>query len=356
MEIIPGIFQLQIPLPFTPIGDMAIGESLSQTNVYLIAGKTGWLLVDAGWNAPGNLEIFESGLREAGIGIRDISRIIVTHSHLDHFGMAGKIKELSGAQLFLHRQEKRFIEPGGIHATAVMESMRDWLHKNGVPAEETARLQKLPAKEMRFLSPVFPDAVFYPGQVGIPDGYLSGGEVIDTGLFAFEALWTPGHSPGHLCLYEPARKLLLSGDHVLAGITPEIGLNPFSGLNPLDDYIHSLKTLKHLAVELVLPAHENSFSDLGGRIDELLFHHEGRKNAVLDVLRNGPADGWNIAHDVPWMPSREGNNWEKLDHWGRRMALMETLAHLSLLEKEGKVGRMEKEGRELYVVLNNAGT
>lgn len=74
MEIIPGIFQLQIPLPFTPIGAMAIGESLSQTNVYLIEGKTGWLLVDAGWNTPGNLEIFESGLRETGIGIRDIFR------------------------------------------------------------------------------------------------------------------------------------------------------------------------------------------------------------------------------------------------------------------------------------------
>lgn len=351
IEIIPGIFQLHIPLPFTPIGDMAIGESLSQTNVYLIRGTSGWLLVDTGWNAPGNLDIFEKNLQEIGIGFRDIANIVITHCHLDHFGMAGSVRELSGTQLFLHKGEKRFIEPEDVQTETIMRDMRVWLQKNGVPAEETARLQKLPPGKMHFISPVFPDAVYYNKSIGKPDVYLSGGEIIDTGLFHFQVLWTPGHSPGHLCLYEPSQKLLLSGDHVLAMITPEIGVNPFSTLNPLDDYINSLTGLKKLDVALVLPAHEGHFTDLAGRVDGLLAHHERRKGDVLAVLKNGPAVAYNIAKDVPWMPSKSGHNWEKLDHWGHRMALMETLAHLNLLEKEEKAGRMEKDGLDLYFPL-----
>jgi len=349
-EIIPGIYQLQLPLPFTPMGDMALGENLAETNVYLIRGSTGWLLVDSGWDDPKTSEIFEKGLNEIGISFKDISQIVITHSHLDHFGLAGKLKELSGAKLSLHQSERRFIEPRGIEAATILQGMKEWLYKNGTPEDETAKLQRLPKGEMNFISPVFPDAVSFSGKLGSPDIFLSGGERINTDLFSFEILWTPGHSPGHVCLYERAKKILISGDHVLAKITPEIGLNPFSSLNPLGDYIKSLKSLRGLEVELVLPGHEDCFANLQERIDELLQHHQERKEAILEVLKNRPEVAYKIAMKIPWMPEKGGTPWEKLDHWGHRMALMETLAHVNLLKEEEKVKKIYRNDFEFYSI------
>ena len=350
MEIIPGIYQLQLPLPFTPLGDMALGENLAETNVYLVRGSTGWLLVDSGWNNPKTLEILEKGLKEIGISFKDISQIVITHSHLDHFGLAGKLKELSGAKLSLHQGERRFIEPRGVEAAKILQVMKEWLDRNGTPEDETAKLQRLPKGEMNFISPVFPDAVSFSGKLGSPDIFLSGGERINTGFFSFEVLWTPGHSPGHICLYERAKKILISGDHVLSRITPEIGFNPFSSLNPLGDYIKSLNSLRKLEVELVLPGHEDYFVNLQKRIDELIQHHQERKEAALEVLKNRPEVAYKIAMKIPWMPEKGGTPWEELDHWGHRMALMETLAHLKLLEEEGKVKKIYKDDFEFYSI------
>lgn len=347
-EIIPGMYQMHVPLPFTPVGDMALGENLSQTNVYFIQGSTGWLLVDSGWNDPRNIEIIKKGLQEIGSDVKDISQIVITHSHLDHFGLAGELQEISGATLLLHQGERGFIEPGGVKGATILKAMKEWLYKNGTPVNETAKLQRLPEGAVSFISPVFPDVVSFTGKVGSPDIFLSGGERIDTGLFRFEVLWTPGHSPGHICLYERAKRILISGDHVLSRITPEIGLNPFSGLNPLGDYIKSLTSLKKLEVKLVLPGHEDYFIDLGRRIDELIQHHQRRKDEIAKVLKTGPNVAYTIAMKVPWMPEKGGEPWERLDHWGHRMALMETLAHLNLLKEEGRVRKISKDGLDFY--------
>ena len=350
IEIVSGIYQIQLPLPYTPVGDMSLGENLSQTNVYCIQGNTGWLLVDSGWNDPKNIQIMKSGLQEIGIDFKDISQIAITHSHLDHFGLAGELQEITGAALFLHQGERRFIEPRGLKAETILKEMRDWLSRNGTPTHETAELQRLSEGEMHFISPVFPDVVSFTGKVGSPDKFLSGGETIDTGFFRFEVLWTPGHSPGHICLYEQTKKILISGDHVLSRITPEIGLNPLSSLNPLGDYIKSLESLKELEVEIVLPGHEEYFADLRTRIAELIQHHQRRKEDISRVLMTRPEQvAYKIAMRIPWMPEKGGKPWEELDHWGHRMALMETLAHLNLLKEEGKVRTIDKDGFDYYL-------
>lgn len=348
MEIIPGIYQLQLPIPFAPLGDMALGEAVVETNVYLIRGSRGWLLVDSGWNDPRTLEIFENGLKEIGIKFKDISQIVVTHSHLDHFGLAGKLKELSGARLLLHEGERRFVDPTGIDPAEVLRIMREWLYKNGIPESETVKIQKLPKGEIKFMSPVMPDAVSFSGKLGPVDVFLSGGERISTGLFNFEVIWTPGHSPGHICLYERAKKILISGDHILSEITPEIGLTPFSSMSPLNDYVKSLKSLKKLEVELVLPGHQDCFFNLQKRIDELIQHHEVRKGAILESLKNGPEVAYRIAMSIPWIPQKGGIPWEELGPWGHRMALMETLAHLTLLEEERRVKKISGGEIDLY--------
>src|SRR5581483_524186 len=114
-----------------------------------------------------------------------------------------------------------------------------------------------------------------------PDHLMRDEEMLNLGAFDLSVMWTPGHSPGHACFYMASQELLLSGDHVLPTISPNVGLWPGSEEDPLGVYISSLKKLRGLAVKRVLPAHEYSFDDLDGRLDELEEHHEARLQEVL---------------------------------------------------------------------------
>ncbi|MEE8470370.1 MAG: MBL fold metallo-hydrolase [Dehalococcoidia bacterium] len=327
MEIIPGIFQFRLPIP-AAASDRA-GEMVGETNVYLIRGNNGWLLVDAGWDDPGNLKTFEKELKEMHVEFKDISRIVITHFHYDHFGLAGKLKKLSGAELALHEKEQAFIELVGAKAEQTLKETRDWLHCNGVPEGE------------------LPD-ISFAAELGSPDLLLSGCERISTGLFDFEVLWTPGHSPGHICLYEREKRLLISGDHMLEEITPEVGTAPLQHLNPLADYLSCLENLRELEVELVLPAHGRPFTHFQRRTDELIEHHRNRKESILQLLRDGPMKAYAIAAKVVWIPQAGGVLWENLDSLNRRLALLETWAHLRLLEDEGKVTKFARDSFLFY--------
>lgn len=316
MEIFPGIWQFKLPIPAATQSEL--GEMVGETNVYLIQGNDGWLLVDAGWDDPANIVILQQGLIQVGISVGDISQIVATHFHLDHFGLAGKLRQLSGARLALHREEAPFIELIGGKFAQTLEQSRDWLLRNGTPKKE------------------IPDDSGFYMDLDYPDDLLSGGERISTGFFDFEVLWTPGHSPGHICLYERSRKLFISGDHMLEDITPEIGTSPLQYPNPLADYLNCLENLKELEVELVLPAHGSLFSHFRRRTDELIEHHQNRKDQILAVLEKGPLTAFDIASKIAWIPQKGGVPWEKLDVMNRRLALLETWAHLRLLEDERK--------------------
>jgi len=276
MEIFPGIWQFKLPIPAATQSEL--GEMVGETNVYLVRGNDGWLLVDAGWDDPANIAIIQQGLVQAGIGFGDISQIVTTHFHLDHFGLAGKLRRLSGARLALHREEEPFIELVGGKLAQTLEESRDWLLRNGTPEKE------------------IPDDSGYSVDLDSPDVLLSG-----------------------------SRKLFISGDHMLENITPEVGTSPLQHPNPLADYLNCLENLKDLEVELVLPAHGSLFSHFRRRTDELIEHH-----------RKGPLTAFDIASKVVWIPQKGGIPWEKLDIMNRRLALLETWAHLRLLEDERK--------------------
>ena len=319
MEIVPGIHQLKLPIPFSLSEE--VGKIVAETNVYLIEGDTGWLLVDTGWDDPRTFKVFEEEIKRIGIDFQDISQIVVTHFHYDHLGLAGKLRQLSGAKVALHQKESRFIELRDIPKEQRVKVMKDWLSKNGFPENE------------------IPDYVFSM-EMESPDIYFFGGEKISTGLFDFEVMWTPGHSPGHICLYERAKRLLLSGDHLIAEITPDISALPLLVSNPLKDYLNSLRDLRKLDVELVLPGHGNHFDYFKRRIDEIIQHHQKRKGVILDILKDGPLVAYEIASRVPWIPQQGGIPWQSLDFFNRQMALMETLAHLEFLEEEEKIKKV----------------
>jgi len=170
-----------------------------------------------------------------------------------------------------------------------------------------------------------------------PDVSLNGGETISTGIFDLKVIWTPGHAPGHVCLYDQKNRLFFSGDHVLPVITPNISLPPASDGNPLGDFLKSLALIRDLDVKTVLPAHENVFHDLRKRVDEIVHHHEVRSEEIMATLTDGAKTAFDISGYITWMPELGGVRFRDLMPGDQRAAVSETLAHLRAMTLDGKV-------------------
>lgn len=327
IEVIPGIYRLQLPIPYAP---------LKYVNVYLVRGENGVLLVDTGWNTDEAFDSLKQQLAENSINLEDIAQIVITHFHPDHYGLAGKLRQLSQAKIALHHLEKDFIESRYINMDELLRQMEQWLHINGVPPNELYQLQTASLGMAKFVVPAAPDIT------------LRGGETISSGFFSFKVLWTPGHSSGHISLYEPNQKILISGDHILPTITPHVGLHPQSGSDPLGDYLNSLNVLKQLEVNLILPGHEHPFTGLEPRIEELIQHHQQRNAEILKILNTMPKTAYQIATEMTWMSDIRGVGWQDLAPWDKRLAVMETLAHLESMRLSEKVDKFLKDSTIYY--------
>jgi glyoxylase-like metal-dependent hydrolase (beta-lactamase superfamily II) len=219
-----------------------------------------------------------------------------------------------------------------------MSEMREWLHLNGTPAEELDRLNRGSTKMM--------DRV----QIAYPDQTLDGGEEIPCGRFTFRVIWTPGHSAGHICLYDAANKVLLSGDHVLPHITPSVGMHVQTPSNPLADYLDSLRLIGKLEAELVLPGHGEPFRGLPERTAELLEHHRQRLEEIVDLLAKQPGQAKSAFELTSHMSWSRRRTWDDLTAFERRMAVTEALAHVELLHARGRVSKRCEDGAISYFV------
>lgn len=321
-EVISGIYQLQLPLTDSHLGHV---------NTYLIQGDDGHLLIDTGWNTSEAFDSLKKQLAEIGTEFEDISQIVVTHIHPDHYGLVGRLKHLSTAKLALHYLEKDSIESRYINMDELLRQIEQWLRINGVSANELPELKTASLGMIKLVAPVLPDIT------------LHGGETISTGVFSFQVLWTPGHSSGHISLYEPTQKILLSGDHILPTITPNISLHPQSSINPLGDYLNSLNSVKQLDVNLVLPGHENPFTGLEQRIEEIIWHHKLRSSEIVETIKAKPKTAYQISTEITWRSDKSGVGWQNLASWDKRMAIMETLAHLESMRFDGKINKFFKD-------------
>ncbi len=326
-ELAPGIHWLKLP-------NTSEDSSLSHVNVYLFRGDNGYLIVDAGWNTDSSFHTLHNYLVKNSLGFEDISQIFVTHAHPDHFGMAGRIARLSGAPVAMHPLEQAEINPRYVHLEELLHKTDVALVANGLSHEETARLRDASLGMQNFVVPVEPDWL------------LREGETVTTGEFTFRVIWTPGHSSGHLCLYEEDKKILVSGDHILPSITPNISLHPLAIENPLGRYIESLKQLRKLEVTLVLPGHDQPFDKLQDRIDTLLRHHDWR-NAEIRAAMDGkkPTTAIAIARRIRWATK---SRFEDLPALHQRMAAFETMAHLDMMTADGLLDRYTKDGIIYY--------
>ncbi len=325
-EVTPGIHWLKLPITIRD-------TSLTHVNAYLVQGDDGYLLVDAGWNTSEAFDSLQKQLAEIGAEIKDISQIVVTHIHPDHYGLVGRLKQLSNAKFALHDVEKGFIASRYINTDKLLEQTARWLNINGVPPDELTHIRDATVGLEQFVAPAYPDVT------------LHGDETISTGMFTFQVLWTPGHSAGHICLYEPEKKVLISGDHVLPKITPNISRHPQSGENPLGRYLNSLNSLKQLDIELILPGHESPFAGLKPRIDELIQHHEQRNLEILATTKGEPKTAYQIVKELTW---GGGTGWQDMPFFHKRLAIFETLAHLELMAINGQTGKLSRDSIIYY--------
>ena len=314
-QIVAGIYQLKVPIPNNP---------LEATNVYLLQGDKSYTLIDAGWDSATAFNSLNRQLAEVGVGFRDISQIIITHAHFDHFALVRRIKELTDAKIFIHHREQEVFRIRYSISKEFLGEVVIWFRTNGVPEEMLAGVH----------GPISGFGTSVPAQ---PDVLLSGDETIAGGAFNLKVIWTPGHSPGHICLYEPVHKILFSGDHVLRVITPNVSLPANTTGNPLGDYIKSLLTVKNLAVELVLPGHEDIFRNLSKRVEEIIHHHEKRSAEILKGMKHQELTAYQIANLVTWMPEQGGVKHDDLAPLAKLAAVSETMAHLKAMSVEGKV-------------------
>jgi len=319
MEIIPGIHQLKLPLKDNP---------LEYINAYLVKGTEGWVLIDTGWYDQESFDAFTEHLKNIGVGFKEINLIICTHIHPDHFGLAGRLKEACEAELAIGEVEREIIDLIADQGSGLFENLNQWMLANGVPGDHLFHFNEASSEALNLIIPA------------VPERGLKDGEVISTGLFDLEVIWTPGHSPGHICLYEANKRILFSGDHILPVTTPNISIHVEEHGDPLGSYLDSIQKIRHLNMSLGLPAHENIYTDLPKRLDELLNHHEARKAEIIEALNSRPKTAFEVSAEITWM---EGMiTWDELLPIDRRIAVTEALAHLESLRVENRVSRFEE--------------
>jgi glyoxylase-like metal-dependent hydrolase (beta-lactamase superfamily II) len=298
---------------------------LRHVNVFLLRDGERFTLIDTGLQTDESRAALNQKLQAMRIPVERINRILITHIHPDHFGLASELRDRAHAELVIHRLEVALMEPRYARAEDLVHDVAEWLSKNGVPDAEAEFLKTASMAAREFVKVVEPDLL------------LEGAERLPVDGSELEAVWTPGHSPGHCCFYWPARRLLFSGDHLLPKISPNIGLHPQSGADPLDDYLESLARIERLDVELVLPAHGDPFADHRDRIGVIRQHHKERKAALIELARDAAKSGWQLAGEL-FHGIRDRNVFQQ------RLALQETLAHCQSLAVEGRLRKQVSNG------------
>ena len=305
-EVAEGVYQLKVPVPFP----------LVFVSVYLVEGCDGWTIIDTGYDCLKGRKVWEKGTRQVGLDLkRDVERIVVTHFHPDHLGLARWLQEWSGPPVYM-------LEDGIQHSREVWNdpdhaSFAEHMIGGGM---DQALAERAAAQMRAKLS--------LPGEI-LP---LQKGEKIELGAGVARVLHAPGHADYQVMLHDWGRKVLFSADHVMLEITPNIGLWPDTKGRPLARYLESLSSLRGLDADLVLPGHGPLFHDFDGRVDELLLHHEERLDLMQRALGDEPR--------TPFAVSRELFRYT-LSLYERCFALAETLAHLEYLVSEGRAERVE---------------
>jgi glyoxylase-like metal-dependent hydrolase (beta-lactamase superfamily II) len=325
-EPAPGIFRLVLPLPF---------PGLDRVNAYLLRSDDSFTLVDCGIFDPARDDQgwgdLVAALRACDAEINQVGRLIVTHPHIDHYGMAAKLVEESGCELWMHEacsEELDMYE----RPEVVTELVRDMFADHGVEPDEVDDLT------------AFEDWRSYVSGVIRPAKTLAGDETFDAGGRTWQVVYTPGHSRSHVCLFCAEDHILISGDHLLPTITPHIDFRRGIDSDPLGEFLDSLHKVERLDPKLVFPGHGRPFDEGAERARVNARHHDRRLGSILQIIRREPHTASEITDEI-WGTT--------LLNFHRRLALGEGLAHLVYLLKRGEIERIEKDGTRYYKKIDH---
>jgi glyoxylase-like metal-dependent hydrolase (beta-lactamase superfamily II) len=320
-EVAPGVLRCQLPIDLPGLGHV---------NCYALEDERGFALVDPGLPGPSTLKVLTRRLASAGIPLKRVHTVIITHSHPDHFGGAGWVRKETGADVVTHRLFHLFWdrhEPPdlGAEELARLPTTGPWsVPPWGGPKPKFAMKRRLWVTTSRYLPRL--------ARTPRPNVRLADADTIRLADRDWVAVHTPGHTEDHLCLFDPEAGVMLSGDHVLPTITPHIA--GFVGnADPLQHFFDSLEKVAAFGprTRTVLPAHGHPFTDLAGRVDAIREHHLQR----LGVVR-AASEQVGRPMSVPEMsshlfsPRAQGS-----------LADRETFAHLEHLRLAGTYRRLE---------------
>ena len=313
-----NIFTISVPLP---------GNPLRNLNSYVIRSECRGrnLLIDTGFRMQPCREALIGGLGELGIDMRDTD-IFLTHQHADHSGLA---MELAGenSKVYISRRDGEMLINILTKGLGRTEEYRTF----GFSEEELASFWENPS-------------VKYQQDVPAVFTHVGDGEVLNYGGHRLEVIATPGHTPGHLCLYDRANKIMFLGDHVLFDITPNITTWPGFD-DPLGHYVHSLMDISIFDVRLPLHAHRGVKGTMAERIGTIIEHHGARIREMLDALEANPGiTPYDLSGKMTWRVHGRTNSWADFPLAQKWFAVGETAAHLEYLLCRGRV-RREFDGR-----------
>ncbi|MGQ0830887.1 MAG: MBL fold metallo-hydrolase [Microthrixaceae bacterium] len=323
-EVGPGILRSQLPISLPGLGHV---------NCYFLQDERGVAIVDPGLPGPPSWRALVDRLKQAGYKPKHVHTVIVTHSHPDHFGGAGRMRDTYGAEVITHRSFRTWFDPVEDEVADDEGTPAPW--GRTMPWRNDATFRPPISRRLKF--GFYRTALRRFVRTPAPTRRVDDAEVIQLAGREWVSLHTPGHTNDHLCLFDPAEGVVLSGDHVLPTITPHIsGL--VAGADPLTAFFESLDKVAALeGVGLVLPAHGHPFVDLAGRAKEIHDHHQDR----LETLR--AAAGELGSASVEELSQRLF----KQRSWGQ-MAESETYAHLEHLRAIGEAESRDEDGTLHY--------
>jgi glyoxylase-like metal-dependent hydrolase (beta-lactamase superfamily II) len=318
-EVWPSIFRMEIPLPDNP---------LKAINSYVIKGEDRFLMIDTGMNRPECMEVMQASLRKLRVDLEKTD-FFVTHLHADHFGLISELVTKSSRVYF------NFPDAEVMREINLWEKMTASASLNGFPDKDLQEaVKRHPGRRYHAQGPVDLTLLREEDQVRI-------------GPYRFRCVETPGHTRGHMCLYEPEVKIFFSGDHILNDITPNISRwAEAENEDPLRQYLKSLDKIIPFDIDWVLPGHRTLFQNHRVRIQELKEHHETRAAEALSILKNGNQTGYQVASQMSWDITCK--SWDDFPPAQKWFAGGETMAHLQYLQGQGKIVRELKGGKAFF--------
>ncbi len=311
MEILPYLHQLVIPTPF----------SVGPVNIYVARDPDGLTLIDCGPHTSAALEALEAGLAGLGHTTSDIRRILITHAHADHYGLAAELVKQSGAQVLTHPFNRLALQDYGDEREQRLAFYRGLLVQAGVPAAITETINTMRR------------GIGHYAQAVDPSGELNDGDRLMMEEQEWQVLHTPGHSAGLICLYEPGSRLLLSNDHLLRAISSNPLVEPpppgqSHRLKSLVEYMAQLGRVAALDISTAWPGHGGPIKDVPVLVQQRIEFHAQRAGRILEIIGQHSLTTFEIAQ--PLFP--------RLDPLNFFLAISKVVGHLEWLEAEGRIG------------------